>query len=125
METAVALDLPVDHRSVQKARQFVATFDGLDSVRLDDAQLVVSELITNALDHAGLGPTDSIRVSLSRLGNRLRIDVDDAGTFAADSDTFRYPRRGLTRRGHGLRMVHALAGRWQAADGRVTAWLDI
>jgi anti-sigma regulatory factor (Ser/Thr protein kinase) len=125
VETAVELDLPVDHRSVREARQFVATFDGLDSRRLADAKLVVSELVTNALEHAGLGPADLIRLSLSRHGSRLRIDIDDAGTFTADSDTFAYPRRARYRRGHGLRTVQALAIRWQAADGRVTAWLDI
>lgn len=122
METAVELDLPVDHRSVQEARQFVATLDGLDSGSVTHAQLVVSELITNALEHAALGPADVIRLSLSRHGSRLRIDVDDAGTFTADSDTFAYPRRGRHHRG--LRIVQTLAIRWQAADGRVTAWLD-
>lgn len=126
METAVALDLPVDHRSVQQARQFVTTFDGLVLGRVADAQLVVSELVTNALDHAGLGPTDLISLRLSRHGSRLRIDVDDAGAFTADSDSFPYPSRGRHHhRGRGLRIVQALAIRWQAADGRVTAWLDI
>ena len=125
METAVALDLPVDHRSVRKARQFVATFDGLNAAGLADLQLVVSELVTNALQHAGLGPADVICLSLSRLGDRLRIDVDDAGTFTADSDTFSYQRRGRRHRGQGLRIVQSVASRWQAADGRVTAWLDV
>ena len=93
--------------------------------RLADAQLVVSELVTNALDHAGLGQPTVIRLSVSRHGNRLRIDVDDAGTFTADSDTFAKPSPGRHRRGHGLRIVQALAIHWQAADGRVTAWLDV
>lgn len=127
METAVELDLPVDHTSVREARQFVASVDGLAPDRLLDTQLVVSELVTNALEHAGLGPADSIGLRLSRLGGRLRIDVDDAGTFTADSDTFAYPRRhGRHRRnGRGLHIVGAIAVRWQAADGRVTVWLDV
>ena len=125
METAVELDLPVDHRSVREARQFVANFDGLDSQRLADAQLIVSELVTNALQHARLGPADSIRLSLARLDSRLRIDIDDAGTFSADSATFPYPRASRQRRGRGLRIVQSLTTRWQAADGRVTAWLDV
>ena len=119
------LDLPVDHRSVREARQFVATFDGLGLGGLAEAQLVASELVTNALQHGALGPADVIRLRLSRLGSRLRIDVDDAGTFTADSDTFAYPRRGRHHRGQGLRIVQTLAIRWQAVDGRVTAWLDI
>lgn len=113
METAFELDLTVDHSSVREARRFVAIFDGAESGRLVDAQLVVSELVTNALEHAALGPADSIRLRLCRLGSRLRIDVDDAGTFTADSDTFAYPRRGRHHRGRGLRVVQALqsAGR--------------
>ena len=126
METAVELDLPVDRTSVREARRFVASIDGLAADRLADTQLVVSELVTNALEHAGLGPADSIGLRLSRLGTRLRIDVDDAGSFTADSDTFAYPRHGRHHRGgRGLRVVQSLAVHWQAADGRVTAWLDV
>jgi len=126
VETAVELDLPVDHRSVREARQFVASFDGLDRDGVAAAQLVVSELISNALEHAGLGPADLIRLSLSRLGSRLRVDVDDAGTFTADSDSYAYRARGRHHRGgQGLRIVQTLSIRWQADDGRVTAWLDL
>ena len=124
METAIELDLPVDHRSVREARQFVATIDGVAPERLADLQLIASELITNALLHSGVGPTDRILLTLARHGNRLRIDVDDAGTFTADSDTFAYP----TANGHhsrGLRIVQTLTVHWQADNGRVTAWLDI
>jgi anti-sigma regulatory factor (Ser/Thr protein kinase) len=126
VETAVELDLPVDHRSVREARQFVANFDGLDRDGLATAQLVVSELVSNALRHAGLGPGDLIRVSVSRLGSRLRVDVDDAGTFSADSDSYAYPAHGRHHGGgRGLRIVQTLSIRWQAADGRVTAWLEL
>jgi serine/threonine-protein kinase RsbW len=122
--TAVELDLPVDHRSVREARTFVASLDGLAPERLGDAQLVASELVTNAIRHAGLGPTDRILLTVSRHGHRLRIDVHDAGSFTADSDTFTYPARNH-HHGRGLRIVQTLAIRWQAEDGRVTAWLDL
>jgi anti-sigma regulatory factor (Ser/Thr protein kinase) len=125
VETAGELDLPVDRRSVREARTFVANFDGLAGERLADAQLVVSELVTNALQHAGLGPTDLIALTLSHHGSRLRIDVDDAGTFTADSDTYTYPPRSRKSRGRGLRIVQTLAVHWQADNGRVTVWLDL
>jgi anti-sigma regulatory factor (Ser/Thr protein kinase) len=126
VETAVELDLPVDHTSVREARQFVDRFDGLDRDGSATAQLIVSELVSNALKHAGLGHGDLIRVSMSRLGSRLRVDVEDAGTFSADSDTYAYPAPGRRHAGgRGLRIVQTLSVRWQATDGRVTAWLDL
>ena len=125
METAHELDLPVDQRSVREARQFVATCDGFPRERIADAQLVVSELVTNALQHAGLGPADRIVLTLTRHRDRLRIDVHDTGAFTADGETFDYPPRRLNRRGRGLRIVHALATHWQADNGRVTAWLRL
>lgn len=122
MRPEIELALPVDQRSVRTAREAVATIDGLAPERLADIQLVISELVTNAILHAGLAPTDRILFKVSRHGSRLRIDVDDAGTFAAESDTFRYPHP--NNRGRGLRIVQTLAVHWQAADGCVTAWLD-
>ena len=124
METALELDLPVDHTSVREARRAVELIDEL-ALQRSDAQLIVSELVTNALTHAGLAPTDVITLTVARHGTRLRIDVDDGGSFTADSETFEYASRVGTNGGHGLRLVQRLALRWQALDGRVSVWLDV
>ena len=121
VETAAELDLPVDDRSVRDARLFVATLDGVTSQHRRDAQLIVSELVTNALLHAGLNSADRILLTISRDRGQLRIDVDDAGTFTADSESFAYAR--TDDRHHGLGIVQLLAFRWKAENGRVTAWL--
>jgi two-component sensor histidine kinase len=125
VETAVELDLPVDQTSVREARDAVERIDELVATSLRDAQLIVCELVSNALTHAGLGPSDLIALTVACHGSRLRIDVDDGGAFTADSETFLYPRRDRVNDGHGLRLVQTLALRWQALDGRVSVWLDI
>jgi len=126
VETAFGLDLPVDHTSVREARRAVESIEALVAQSLlCDAQLIVSELVTNALRHGGLGPTDLIALTVTRQGARVRIDVDDGGWFTADSETFVYPRHDGVIGGRGLRLVQTLAMRWQALNGRVSVWLDI
>ncbi|MGH2850427.1 MAG: ATP-binding protein [Solirubrobacteraceae bacterium] len=88
-----------------------------------DAQVVVSELLTNAVVHSGLGPADSIALRLSRHGSRLRIDVDDRDGFTGSSES--PPPRAKRRRGHGLTIIDRLTLRWQAIDGCVSAWLEV
>jgi anti-sigma regulatory factor (Ser/Thr protein kinase) len=122
VETAAELDLPVDHTSVRQARIFATEFDAITPERLADVQLVVSELVTNALLHGGLNDAQRIVLSISRDHGRLRIDVDDAGGFTADSESFDYSRTG--GREHGLRIVQRLGLEWRAENGRVTAWLE-
>lgn len=129
METAVELDLPVDHRSVREARLFVAAaneraVDPLAAARLIEAQLIISELVANALLHGGLRPGDWIRVTFARHRAQLRIDVDDGGTFTADCETFAPSQPGSDSDSRGLRIVQALTSHWQADNGRVTAWLN-
>lgn len=122
METAAEIHLPASVESVRNARHLVASCD-LARERVADAQLVVSELVTNALLHGGLGPADHISLIISRDDNRLRIDVRDRATFDADSETFAYSK--VDGRLRGLGVVRLLADRWRAESGCVTAWLDL
>ncbi|MEU5884434.1 ATP-binding protein [Spirillospora sp. NPDC047279] len=72
------LDLPAARASVPLARGFsrsITTDSGIPHVR-DDAEVLVSELVTNAVQHAAeTGATLSLR--LLRVGGRLRIEVHD------------------------------------------------
>ncbi|MFG1809672.1 ATP-binding protein [Streptomyces sp. NPDC049040] len=69
---------------------------------LDDAQLVVSELVTNAVRHAP-GPC---RVLLEIIGDRLRITVRDS---SAALPTILAPDPARVGR-HGMEIVVALCG---------------
>ena len=92
---------------------------GLPPAVVADAQLVVSELVTNAVLHSGLRSGQPIGLALGCEGQHLRIEVDDRCGFHARGD----PSAGSPRGGRGLRIVAALAERWEAEGGRVTAWI--
>ncbi|MEV3919839.1 ATP-binding protein [Actinomadura coerulea] len=72
------LTLPAERESVPAARRFsrsVSTASGAGHVA-DDAEVLVSELVTNAVRHApAAGGALSLR--LLRAGTRLRIEVHD------------------------------------------------
>lgn len=71
---------------------------------LQDAQLIVSELVTNVIRHAP-GPC-GLRLELSPDGTRLRIAVRDGSRQVP----LVRPLDGSRVGGHGLRLVTALAG---------------
>jgi len=84
-----------------------------------DAELVVSELVTNALLHAG--PPVTLRVEVD--GDLVRIEVGDGSRRA--------PLRALSRpeamTGRGLALVAALAREWgvePSGDGKVV-WCEL
>jgi anti-sigma regulatory factor (Ser/Thr protein kinase) len=83
----------------------------------DEAQLLVSELVTNSVRHAGLGPDDLIRLTADWSGTRLRVHVRDRpGRTAGVSGTVRPPAGAES--GWGLYLVERLASRWgTSVDG--------
>jgi anti-sigma regulatory factor (Ser/Thr protein kinase) len=120
---AAWLSLPAPPASVAEGRRLVAAIDGLPARPVENTQLVVSELLTNALEHSGLRPCEAVALRVSRQGTRLRIDVDDGGEFCGSSE--QPPRSHGRHRGRGLRIVAGLSVHWQAASGIVSAWIAI
>ncbi|MGW5776111.1 ATP-binding protein [Streptomyces sp. NPDC003863] len=106
---AYSQSLPRDARSAAVARRLVRTaltVWGLDSLT-ENATLVITELVSNAVDHSRL---PSVRVIVSRpLANRVRVGVVDRSRtvpiLRADAD-------GKSLRGRGLVLIDALAEEW-------------
>ena len=74
--------------------------------QLDDLRLVVSELVTNSVLHAGLTDRDSITLSVAVRPDRVRVEVVDGGRgFAEASER-------PASLGWGLPIVDRLADRW-------------
>jgi anti-sigma regulatory factor (Ser/Thr protein kinase) len=81
-----------------------------------DTVLVLTELTTNAVEHAGT----RIRVQLTFTGTTVRIRVRDWSPHPPRAQ----PHPLGTSRGHGLRLVDAVATRWgwrTHTDGK-TVW---
>lgn len=119
---AAVIDLPHDLSSVSRARAFVRARSaewGLGGP-LDDALLVVSELATNALTHAG----SSYRVRVSATAQALRIEVDDDGAGTPEPQLL----TDTEEDGRGLFLVSALSSSWgmaAAEGGGKRVWAEL
>jgi anti-sigma regulatory factor (Ser/Thr protein kinase) len=119
---AVSARFPAAGDAPRRARAFVAsTFERWDRPRAlrDDAQLVVTELATNAVLHARSG----FSVELQRRGDRVRLAVSDASPARP---VVRDPSL-LATSGRGLRIVAALAADWGVLPdaGGKTVWAEL
>jgi anti-sigma regulatory factor (Ser/Thr protein kinase) len=110
---------PFDPRSVPGARRFVRDALGrLPQETIEVAELMVSELATNCIRHAGTGFDLSVRT-----GEEIRVEVTDVG---------RGTPRVLTPgpeepSGRGLRIVEGLSARWgvsERPEGK-TVWFTL
>jgi CheY-like chemotaxis protein/anti-sigma regulatory factor (Ser/Thr protein kinase) len=106
----LSLDLPRDLTSVGRAREFVAgAFDSWGVTELtDDALIVVSELVTNAVTHA----RSSCEVRLAVDAAAVRIAVIDRGEGTPDPKPFSEDQP----HGRGLHIVGALSTAWGVDD---------
>jgi anti-sigma regulatory factor (Ser/Thr protein kinase) len=91
---------------------------------LRDAVLLVSELVTNSLDHGELRAGDSVLVSIYLATDRLRLEIQNpgvAGVVAASPE-----RRESGQGGFGLDLVELLASRWGVIRNTNTSvWFEI
>jgi anti-sigma regulatory factor (Ser/Thr protein kinase) len=121
-ESSTATLLPSTAQTPSVARTF--TRETLTRWRLmasyDDVALVVSELVTNAVMHAG----GTITVELHRLDHSVRVVVAD------DSVALPIERPGAAddEAGRGMQLVAAVARDWGAvtwADGGKVVWAEM
>jgi anti-sigma regulatory factor (Ser/Thr protein kinase) len=88
----------------------------------DDAQLVVSELVTNAYRHAP--GTDSFELELVRQSDGVRISLADGNAVRPVIAELKADHQPT---GRGMAIVAALAVRWGAEDhhGGKRVWVDL
>jgi len=97
-------------------RLMSAHASGLDVQRRDDAALMVSELVNNAVLH-GVG-TISLRIDVETDG--VRVEVSDQGNVAVKPN----PTPG-GHDGWGLRIVDELAEDWGVLEGSTRVWFRL
>jgi two-component sensor histidine kinase len=109
--------LPPDLESVVLVRRVVDAM-GLQPPRTGTVKLVVSELVTNSIEHARLGPDDQIQVLASLDGRgALHVEVRDPGPGPAADAV----------RGLGWRVLERVADRWgfDRRDGLARVWFEL
>ena len=102
----------------------------LDPGVAENAELLVSELVTNSVRHAGLPPDAGIEFSLRATPDVLMVEVADAGQgFDDDSPAARWRAVAAHDQasGWGLFLVEHIADRWGAVqvDGETRVWFEL
>ncbi len=117
-----SVDLERDRRAVARARAFVrdhcAQFEVSETV-CDTAVLLVSELVTNAVEHA----RSRVRLAVAVSSVRVHVEVGDQN---ASLPAVRHPDSSAVH-GRGMAIVDVLAGDWGVrpeARGK-TIWFDL
>jgi anti-sigma regulatory factor (Ser/Thr protein kinase) len=114
--------LPKAAAAAAEARRALDRLAGeIDQRRLNDAQLLVSELIANAVEHVDQQGTIELRVDND--DERLRVEVLDPGEgFTADG----HRPHDEAESGWGLHFVSRIADRWAAERGdRGRVWFEL
>jgi anti-sigma regulatory factor (Ser/Thr protein kinase) len=120
MTRRLTIELPRSETSPRMARATLMEFDhGLPLERLCDAELLVSELVSNAVKYGGEG---EIGVIFERFDGRFRTEVVDQG------DGLIAPLRARgdldPPGGWGLPLVQTLSDRWGAHEGSTHVWFE-
>lgn len=116
MDRPVSIRVLARPESVAAARRAFAAIDGLPAHRDADLSLVISELVTNAIRHAGLRSEDEIEIVADFRGEGVRVTVRDGGkgflrgTRSAEG-------------GWGLEIVEQLSDDWGLEKGAV--WFEM
>lgn len=120
MSANLALDLPRDHSAPARARLAVRNelASELNSDRLDRLQLVVSELVTNAVVHG----EQAIHITVHADAEHVTGEVVDGGS-GLEAELRRGPDG--RSRGPGYVIVDALAPRWGVHEGSTHAWFEL
>jgi anti-sigma regulatory factor (Ser/Thr protein kinase) len=123
----VAVRLQATLEAARQARGAVESIPELE--RHEDLQfvtaLLATELVSNAVKHAGLTSDDKLVLVAETDGDSVHVEVSDTGPGFFP---LHYTRsRGGKRAEHGLHLVDVLADRWGfRRDGAgCTVWFDV
>jgi anti-sigma regulatory factor (Ser/Thr protein kinase) len=126
-EALLSLELPSRPEAPAAARKALTSLNGalhlISSERLRDAQLLVSEVVANAVRH-GSPDAELVGVRVRATEAVMRVEVTDAGH---GFDPARTPGHSLDGSGGwGLEIVAALAHRWGVErEAATTVWFEI
>ena len=109
LDPLIALELPAEPHSAKVARDAVGGLDGHLGAVFGDVVLVISELVTNSVRHAGLDAREPVQLSVDVQGDTVRVAVRDPGPGPTPPEA---PTDPAHIGGWGLVLVSQLAERW-------------
>jgi anti-sigma regulatory factor (Ser/Thr protein kinase) len=119
----IDLRLRPDVNSPAEARRSLeALRPSLNNLLVDDAVLLVSEIVSNSVRHASLDKSDAIQVRVRGSDSMLHVDVIDPGP-GFDPELVNPSE---SEGGWGLRLLDGLATRWGVERNDVTkVWFEL
>ena len=120
----VSFTVPGGKRAAGVARRSVLSSKaGIPELVRHRLALLLSELVTNAIQHGGAGPHETIQVRLASTRKRVRVEVYDPGSRGSG------PRDRIEKgSGYGLLLVDRLADTWgreNTKGGGSLAWFEL
>jgi anti-sigma regulatory factor (Ser/Thr protein kinase) len=121
---SVRRSLAPDRDAAAAARRALDRFGGqLEEAVIERSALVVTEVVTNSVTHAGLTAAQPIDLNIQVLPACLRIEVTDKGTRGFDPVVT--PPEAGQNSGRGFWMVAQLTDRWGVDFTRSTrVWCE-
>jgi serine/threonine-protein kinase RsbW len=96
----------------------------LDERRLEDVELIVSELATNSIRHAGAEDGGELSMTAEVSGGRVRLQVCDHGEGFPEHTPAPPPKERAG--GFGLVLLDRLSDRWGTRrDGTFCVWFEV
>jgi serine/threonine-protein kinase RsbW len=119
----LTLELPANHYAPTRARELVREAAATTGVTADDrwrVEMIVTELVSNAVRH---GPGGPVEVALESGGQGMRGEVADPGRGIHHLDLV--ARRATEEGGRGLFLVDALSDSWGLSEDRSRVWFEV
>lgn len=120
----ISLSLPPVPEAAARARRTIRTAlqDQVNPDTVGDAELLVSELVTNAVRHGSLRPGDDIRVRIRTADDALCVEVSDPGIgFSPEAISPKEDRSG----GFGLFLLARMSRAWGIANPPTRIWFEL
>jgi PAS domain S-box-containing protein len=112
--------------AIARARAALTEFlgDAVTSERLYDLQLLVSEVVTNAVRHGGARQGEHVDFRVALTGDQVRLEVRDPGPgFDALTPSLPHTDRGG---GYGLYLVDLYSNKWGVSGAEGTCvWFEV
>jgi anti-sigma regulatory factor (Ser/Thr protein kinase) len=122
----LAIRLAGGHDAAHRARELLAAHLTEIPALPDPAafELLLCELVNNAVLHGGAGRSDAVWLRVSRSAGRIRLEVRDAGPGFVAQPFARPPGEAG---GFGLRLVDRLADAWgySRERGLTSVWFEL